>query len=71
MHTHTPQNMNFKLKNKIEIKHIRNNYLQQQEIEKVKYIENINNEAKIREKNKNYLIQKQVKKQEMMMQPLE
>jgi hypothetical protein len=55
----------------MEIKQIRNHYMNQQEIDKVKFIENINQEAKKREKNKNYLVRKQIKKQEMMMQPLE
>jgi len=66
-----PKELNFKLKNKFDIKNKRTIYLAQQEIERVRYIEIVNSDALIRENNKNFLVRKQMKKQEMLLQPLE
>jgi len=44
--------VNYKSRNKDEIKKVRDNFLKEQEVERVKYIEIVSHEAKIREKNK-------------------
>jgi len=45
--------------------------LKEQEVERVKYIELVANEAKIRENNKKFYNRKQMKMQESLLQPLE
>lgn len=63
--------VNFKSKNKDVIQKVRENYLHEQEQNRIKYIELVNNEAKIREKNKMFHVRKQQKRQEMLLQPLD
>lgn len=45
--------------------------MKEQEVERVKYIELVANEAKIRENNKKFYNRKQMKMQESLLQPLE
>jgi len=64
-------NINFKSRNREEIKKVRDNFLKEQEIERVKYIEIVSQEAKIREKNKMMFVRKKMRQQELLLQPLD
>lgn len=63
--------INFKSRNREEIKKVRDNFLKEQEIERIKYIEIVSQEAKIREKNKMVYVRKKMRQQELLLQPLD